>query len=42
VRIPAGKADRISYDESTVFVKLTVEAVEQSPAHQLALVGAAD
>ena len=42
VRIPAGKVDRISYDESTVFVKLTVAAVEQSPAHQLALVGAAD
>jgi sporulation protein YlmC with PRC-barrel domain len=42
VRIPAGKVDRISYDESTVFVNLTSEAVEQSPAHHLPLVGAAD
>ena len=42
VQIPTSKVDRISYDESTVFVNLTVEAVEQSPAHHLAPVGAAD
>jgi hypothetical protein len=42
VQISTGKVDRISYDESTVFVNLTVEAVEQSPAHHLAPVGAAD
>jgi len=33
VPIPVGKVDRISYDESTVFVNLTQEAVEQSSAH---------
>jgi hypothetical protein len=33
VRIQTGKVDRISYDESTVFVNLTKEAVEQSPVH---------
>jgi hypothetical protein len=42
VRIPAGKVKRISYDESTVFVNLTKEAVEQSSAHQLAAMLAAD
>jgi len=36
VEIPAGLVDRISYDESTVFVKLTIAAVEQSPSHPLA------
>jgi hypothetical protein len=36
VEIPAGKVDRISYEESTVFVNLTSQAVEQSPAHHLA------
>ena len=30
VPIPTGKVDRISYEESTVFVNLTREAVEQS------------
>jgi len=35
VRIPVGKVDRISYDDSTVFVNLTKEAVEQSPEHHL-------
>ena len=40
VLIPAGKVDRISYDDSTVFVKLTKEAVEKSPAYHLAPVGA--
>jgi hypothetical protein len=33
VQIPAGKVDRISWDESKVFVSLTREAVEQSPLH---------
>jgi hypothetical protein len=42
VLIPASKVDRISYEESTVFVNLTGEAVEQSPAHHLNLAGAAD
>jgi sporulation protein YlmC with PRC-barrel domain len=42
VEIPASKVDRISYEESTVFVNLTREAIEQSPAHHLASVGAAD
>jgi len=42
VQIPTSKVDRISYPESTVFVNLTGEAVEQSPAHHLAPVGAAD
>ena len=36
VQIPVGKVDRISYEESTLFVNLTKEAVEQSPAHRLA------
>lgn len=36
VQIPTSKADRISYDDSTIFVNLTGEAVEQSPAHHLA------
>jgi hypothetical protein len=35
VLIPASEVDRISYDESTVFVKLTKEAVEKSPAYHL-------
>ncbi len=33
VLIPAGSVNRISYEESTVFVKLTTADVEQSPAH---------
>lgn len=33
VLIPAGKVNRISYEESTVFVRLTTADVEQSPAH---------
>lgn len=40
VQIPTHQVDRISYEESTVFVSLTREAVEQSPAHHLASVGA--
>ena len=42
VQIPTNKVDRISYDESTVFINLTSEAVEQSPEHHLDPVGAAD
>ncbi|MEY4917893.1 MAG: hypothetical protein RL616_1806 [Verrucomicrobiota bacterium] len=39
VLIPVSKVIRISYEESTVFVSLTKEAVAQSPAQQLALDG---
>ena len=42
VQIPTSLVERISYDKSTVSVKLTSEAVEQSPAHILATVGAVD
>ena len=35
VQISTGIVDRISYEESTVFVKLTREAVERSPAHTI-------
>jgi hypothetical protein len=35
VVMPVGKVERISYDDSTVFVKLTKEAVEKSPEHRL-------
>jgi uncharacterized protein YrrD len=40
VLIPVGKVDRISYEDSTVSVNLTKEAVEQSPAHHLTPFGA--
>jgi hypothetical protein len=40
VQIETGKIDRISYEKSTVFVNLTKEAVEQSPAHHLVPAGA--
>jgi sporulation protein YlmC with PRC-barrel domain len=33
VLIPTSKVDRISYEDSTVFVNLTKEAVEQSPEY---------
>jgi hypothetical protein len=36
VQIPTSKVDRISWDESTVFVNMTKEAVEQSLAPHLA------
>lgn len=36
VQIPSGAVDRISYPDSTVFVNLTNEAIQQSPAHLLA------
>jgi hypothetical protein len=35
VQIPATSVSRISYDESTVFVNLTSEAVEKYPAREL-------
>jgi sporulation protein YlmC with PRC-barrel domain len=42
VEMPVSKVDRISYEESAVCVNLTMEAVEQSFAHDLALIGAGD
>lgn len=42
VRLAAKDVERISYDESTVFVNLTKEAVEHSPANHLTAVGVAD
>ena len=42
VQISVSNIDRISYEESTVFVNLTKEAIEQSPAPDLAPVIAAD
>jgi hypothetical protein len=42
VELPASQVDRISYEESTVFVKLTIGAVEQSPSHPLPPGRAAD
>ena len=41
VLIPTGKVDRISYDDSTVFVNITKEVIEKSPAYQLAPLAAA-
>jgi hypothetical protein len=41
VQIPVSMVDRISYQESTVFVDLTSEAVEQSPAHYMVAAGEA-
>jgi hypothetical protein len=35
VQLPISAVDRISYSESTVFVKLAKEAVEKSPEHRL-------
>ena len=42
VQIPTSEVDRISYEDSTVFVHLTSKAVEQSPVRHLAPVGAVD
>jgi hypothetical protein len=42
VSISVGKVDRISYEESTVYVNLTTEAVEQSSTYDLMPAGAAD
>jgi hypothetical protein len=41
VLIPVSKVDRISFDESTVFVNLTKEGIEQSPEPHLVPVGVA-
>ena len=35
VQIPMSQVERISYKESTVFVKLTKDAIEKSPEHRL-------
>jgi sporulation protein YlmC with PRC-barrel domain len=35
VQVPMSQVERISYKESTVFVKLTKDAVEKSPEHRL-------
>ena len=40
VQISTSKVERISYEESTVIVKLTREAVEHSPTHDLKSLGA--
>jgi hypothetical protein len=40
VQIPTRNVDRISFEDSTVFVNLTTEAVEHSPTHHLAPAGA--
>ena len=42
VLIPVSKVARISFDESTVFVNLTREAIEQSPEPNRVPIGAAD
>jgi sporulation protein YlmC with PRC-barrel domain len=42
VQIPVSKVISLNYDESTVFVNLTSDAVEHSPAHTLAPAGAVD
>jgi len=42
VLIPTSKVDRISFDDSTVFVNMTREAVEQNPEYHLVPVGVAD
>ena len=42
VRIPMSQVGRISYDESTVFVNLTQEAVGWSPAHHVSPFSAAN
>jgi hypothetical protein len=40
VLIPTSKVARISFDESTVFINLTKDAVEQSPEQHLVSIGA--
>ena len=42
VQVPTRNVDRISYPDSAVFVNLTREAVERSPAHDLASIGTAN
>jgi hypothetical protein len=41
VQIPTSLVERISYEDSTVFVNLTKEAIEQSDAHPLVALGMA-
>ena len=41
VQIPISQVDRMSYKESTVYVKVSKEAVEKSPEHRLIPNGAA-
>lgn len=36
VQVPTSQVERVSYKESTVYVKLNQEAVEKSPEHRLA------
>ncbi len=40
VQVPMSQVERISYKESTVFVKLTKDAVEKSPEYRLVPNGA--
>ena len=42
LQVPTSMVERISYDESTVFVKLTCEAVEQGTAYHSVPVTAVD
>jgi sporulation protein YlmC with PRC-barrel domain len=42
VRVPAAAITRISYENSTVYVTLTVQAVEKSPPHHIDPAGAVD
>ena len=42
VELPVAKVQKISYQESTVFVSLTQEEVERSPEHLLGTNAAAD
>jgi hypothetical protein len=42
VQIPTRAVDRISYPDSTVFVNLTQEGIQQCPARQAAMAGAVD
>jgi hypothetical protein len=41
VQMPVGKVDRISYEESTVFVNSTMQAIERSSAHNMTPVNVA-
>lgn len=40
ILLPSGKVDRISYEDSTVFVSLTKADIERTPADHLARAGA--
>lgn len=41
IEIPTRKVNQISYEESSVFVDMSVEGVEQSPSHSLSTAAAA-